>query len=66
MPDSLKVIEKFVRDEIYDAIDESTEAWAGESYLTDMALPEAVKKSAARAATAVIMAYEREQRQKAG
>jgi hypothetical protein len=66
MPDSLKVVESFIRDEIYDAIDECTEAYRGESYLTDMNPPESVKKAAARAATKVIMEYERKKREKAG
>ena len=59
MTDSLKVIDKNIYSEILTALEEQTEAERGESYMTDMQSPSSVLAAAARAATNVIMAFER-------
>jgi len=59
MPDNLKMIDKNIYGEILTALEEQTEAERGESYMTDMQPPSSVLEAAARAATNVIMAFER-------
>jgi hypothetical protein len=53
----LKEIEKGIYTDILTALEESTEAERGESYMTDANLPHAVLEVAAHAAAYSVMAY---------
>lgn len=53
----MKEIEKGVNQEILTALEESTEAEFGESTMSDLTPPPRILELAARAATAVVMAW---------
>lgn len=56
---SFKEMEKGIFEEILTALTETTEAERGESFMTDAQPPTSVIEAAAKAATQVIMSFER-------